>query len=85
MPPVLTGFSDQRTVWHSRQERSSIQNTDRRVLLNCGIEQRLAHQAHNLGVGGSNPSPATNGTQKLGRQAVKKGMGQKIDGKPKVV
>ena len=25
----------------------------------CGIEQRLAYQAHNLEVGGSNPPPAT--------------------------
>ncbi len=26
----------------------------------CGVEQRLARQSHNLEVGGSNPPPATN-------------------------
>lgn len=26
----------------------------------CGVEQRPARQAHNLKVGGSNPSPVTN-------------------------
>ena len=26
----------------------------------CGVDQRLSHEAHNLGIVGSSPTPATN-------------------------